>query len=92
MGNFYDEELLVPRPTSKLEHHSLSAVRDRISSIFAVILYIGGCSSISNLRTPHAVVAGTHLYTSIYTPIAKNWKYILSRMIKAASVTQVSSV
>jgi len=53
--------LLAPRPTPKLEGHSLSAVRDCLFSTFAATLHIGGRSSIRNLRTRHAVVTGTHL-------------------------------
>ena len=57
---FYGEELLAPHPTSKLEGHPLSAVRDCFINIFAATLHIGGRSSIRNLRTRHAVVTGTH--------------------------------
>jgi hypothetical protein len=43
---FNGEELLTPRPTPKLEDHSLLAVRDYLFSIFAatynVYEYIGG--------------------------------------------------
>ena len=61
MIRFYDEELLARRPTTKLEDHPLSAVRDCFFNIFAVTLHIGGRSYIRNLRTPHAVVTETHL-------------------------------
>jgi hypothetical protein len=37
---FYDEELLAPRPTSNLEEHPLSAVRNCLFSIFAATLHI----------------------------------------------------
>jgi hypothetical protein len=39
---FYGEELLAPRPTSKLENHHLSAVRDCLLNIrvFAATLHI----------------------------------------------------
>jgi len=53
---FYSEELLAPRPTHNLGDYPLSAVRDCLFHIFAAILYIGGRSSIRNLRTCHAVV------------------------------------
>jgi hypothetical protein len=56
---FHGEELLAPRPTPKLEDHSLSAVRNCLFNIFAATLHIGGRSSIRNLRTRHAVVTGT---------------------------------
>jgi len=55
------EKLLTPRPTPKLEGHPLSTVRDCLFNIFAATLHIGGRSSIHNLRTPHALVTGTHL-------------------------------
>jgi len=55
------EQLLAPRPTPKLEEHSLSAVRDCLLNIFAATLHIEGRSSIRNLRSRHAVVTGTHL-------------------------------
>jgi hypothetical protein len=35
---FYGEELLVPRPTPKLEDHPLSAVRGCLFNIFAATL------------------------------------------------------
>jgi len=53
--------LLAPRPTHKLEDHPLSAVRNCLFSIFAASLHIGGCSSIRNLRTCHALATGSHL-------------------------------
>jgi hypothetical protein len=58
---FYGEELLAPRPTPKLEDHPLSALRDFLFNIFISTLHIGGCPSIRNLRTHHAVVTGTDL-------------------------------
>ena len=60
-SRFNREELLAPRPTPKLEDHSLSAVRDCLFNIFAATLNIGGRSSIRNLMTRHALVTGTHL-------------------------------
>ena len=56
---FYGEELLAPRPTSRLDVHPLSAVRDCLFNILAATLHIGGRSSNSNLRARHAVVTGT---------------------------------
>ena len=61
MIRFYVEELLAPRPTSRLEDHPLSAVRDCLFSIFEATLHIAGRSAIRSLRTRHAVVTGTHL-------------------------------
>jgi len=59
--SFYSAELILPRPTLKLEDHSLSAVRNCLFNIFAATLHTGRRSSIQNLRTRHAVVRGTHL-------------------------------
>jgi hypothetical protein len=42
MIHFHGEELLAPCPTPKLEHNPLSAVRDCLFNIFAVILHTGG--------------------------------------------------
>jgi hypothetical protein len=58
---FYDEKLLAPHPTPKLEDDPLSAVRYGLFNIFSATLHIGGRSSIRNPRTRHAVVTGTHL-------------------------------
>jgi hypothetical protein len=55
---FHGEELLGPRTTPKLEDYPLSAVRNCLLNLFAATLHIGGRSSIRNLRTRHAVVAG----------------------------------
>jgi hypothetical protein len=55
---FYGEVLSTPRPTPKLEDHSLSAVRDCLFNMFAATLHTGGRSSIHKLRTLHAVMAG----------------------------------
>jgi len=60
-ASFYGEEWSTLRPTPKLEDHPLSAVCDCLFNIFTATLYIGGCSSIPNLRTCHALVTGTHL-------------------------------
>jgi len=37
---FYDEDLLAPRPTSKLDCHPLSAVSDCLFNMFAATLHI----------------------------------------------------
>jgi len=58
---FYGEESLAFRPTPKLEDHPLSTVRYCLFNIFAAILRVGGCFSIRNLRTRHAVLTGAHL-------------------------------
>jgi hypothetical protein len=68
-ATFYGEELLAPRPTPKLEDHSLSGVRDCLFNIFADTHCFGGRSSVRNLKTRHAVVTGTHLS---WLPIASD--------------------
>jgi len=65
-ARFYSEKLLAPRPTPKLEDHSLSAVRDCLLNTFAATFHIGGRSSIYNLRTRHAVTKGTLLSWMIF--------------------------
>jgi hypothetical protein len=42
----YGEELLAPRPTSKMEDQLLPAVHDCFYNIFATTLHIGGRSSV----------------------------------------------
>ena len=61
IATFYDDELLAPRPTSKLEDHPLLSVHNCLLNIFMNTLHIGGLSSICNLRKLHAVVTETHL-------------------------------
>jgi hypothetical protein len=61
MTRFYGDELLAPRPTTKLEDLPVSAVRVCLFNIFAAALHIVGRSSIRNLRTRHAVITGTYL-------------------------------
>ena len=68
MISFYDEELLAPRPTPKLEDHPLSSVRDCLFDIFAATLHIGGRSSIRNLKTRHDVVTGTDKHGKLVIP------------------------
>ena len=58
---FYGEELLAPRPTTNLEDHTLSAVRDCSFNILVATLHIRGRSSKRNLRTRRAVVIVNHL-------------------------------
>ena len=58
---FYGEELLAPRPNTKLEDHALSAVRFCLFNIFAVTLHSGGRSSTRNLRKRYVMVTGIHL-------------------------------
>jgi hypothetical protein len=55
------EKLLTPHPIPKPLDQPLSAVRNCLFSIFAASLHIGGCSSVRNLRTCHAVATGSHL-------------------------------
>ena len=58
--SFYGEELLAPRPTPKLEDHTLLVVHGCLFNIFAATLHTGGRPSIRNLKTRHFVVTGTH--------------------------------
>jgi hypothetical protein len=51
----HGEQLLASLPNPKPEGHPFSALRDCLFNIFAVIIHIGGLSSIRNLRTRHAV-------------------------------------
>jgi len=60
-------ELRAPRPTPKYEDHHLLAVQDRLFSIFAATLHIGGHSSICNLRMCCAIVTGTYLLVTLRT-------------------------
>jgi len=62
---FYGEELLVSRPTPKLEVHPFSALRDCLFNILAATLHIGGRSSNRNLRKRYALVTGTQLSRSL---------------------------
>jgi hypothetical protein len=57
---FYGEDLLAPRPTTKLEDHPLSAFRDYLCIIFAAAFHIIDRCSIRNLRTRHSVATGTN--------------------------------
>jgi len=41
MIRFYGEELLVPRPTPKMEDHPLSAVRECVFNTLTATLHIG---------------------------------------------------
>jgi hypothetical protein len=53
-------ELLAPCPNHRMEEYTLSAIRVSLLNTFAATLHTEGRSSISNLRTRHAVVTGTH--------------------------------
>jgi len=64
--------LSAPRPTSKLEDHTLSAVCDCLLNIFAATLYIGGRSSIRTLRACHAVMTVTHFIMELAKKGQKN--------------------
>jgi hypothetical protein len=68
MRLFYVEDLLALRPTTKLEDHTFSEVRNCLVNIFQAILHFGGHSSIGNLRTREAVVTPTQLsWLEIFT-------------------------
>jgi hypothetical protein len=69
---FYGVELLAPRPTTNLEDHPLSAIREFLINIFATTPHIGVRSSVQHLRTHHDVVTGPNCHrnsrhTSQYT-------------------------
>jgi len=58
---FYGQELLVPRPSPKLEDHPLiGCLRLLIQYICSYPPYLKALSSILNLTTCHAVVTGAH--------------------------------
>ena len=78
---FHREALLAPHPTPKLEDHPSSAVRNCLFNIFASTLLIRGHSSIRNLRTCHAVVTGTHLYTDMKFHRDQFWAHCYSFFI-----------
>jgi hypothetical protein len=59
--SFYGEESLAPRPTSKLQDHPLSAVRDYLFDYSQLPSIIASRFSICNLTTRHATVTVTHL-------------------------------
>jgi len=65
MTRSYDEKLLAPHPTLKLED------QHRLFNIFTATLPIGGHSSICNLRTSHAVVTRTHLSWAYFPFLTK---------------------
>ena len=69
----YSKELLLPRLTSTLEDHHLSAICNSLFNIFTFILHFGGRSSIRNLRTHHGMVRGTHLSWQAYTQTFENF-------------------
>jgi hypothetical protein len=54
-------KLSTPHLNPKLEDHPSLAVCDLLFNIFTATLYIGGRSSICNLRTCNAVVKWDHL-------------------------------
>jgi len=77
--NFYGEGFLAPYPTSKLDDHPLSAVRDCLFHTIAATLHIGGRSYIRNLRMCHAVVSRTLLsWTS--PPICLSCKNTINKL------------
>ena len=90
----YVEELLAPRPTYKLEDHTLSAVCDCLFNTFAAPLHTGGCSSICNLRTRHSVVTWTyHGRDRVYTvPKSTKKRNNLGKMRFIISVTETDLV
>jgi len=71
---FYGEELLAPRPISKLKDHPLSAVLDYLFNIFAATLHIAGRSSIGNWGRAMLCWHGP-FYVQHYSKI---WKAVIS--------------
>ena len=59
--HFYGEQLSAPRPTPQARGPPLVDCPWLLIQYICGTLHIGGRSSICNLRTPHAVVTGTHL-------------------------------
>jgi len=70
MIRFYGEELLAPRPTSKLEDHPLSAACYWLFNTFPATLHIGDRSPLRNLRIRHSVLAGIRLSWEATTRIS----------------------
>jgi hypothetical protein len=59
-SKFLGKVLLARPSTLNLDDHPLSTVFCCFFDIFAATLHIGGCSSICNPRTRHAVVTANH--------------------------------
>jgi hypothetical protein len=73
---FYGEDLLAPRPTSKLGDQPLSAVRDCLFNIFAAALpYL---EAISSLTTRHAVMTRVALNKVLQRTVLKHASFIYS--------------
>jgi hypothetical protein len=85
MIRFYGEELLAPRPTTKLEDHPLSAFRDCLFYILAATLHIGGRSSMGNLWTRHAVVQGLTNHGLL------QYKFIICNMFEHGERTTINN-
>ena len=81
--SFYVEGLLTPRPNPKLEDRPLSALRDCLFNTSAAPLYIGGHSSIRNMRTHITVVTGpTHDIHFHNTSLLPPWLFFESLILK----------
>jgi hypothetical protein len=74
---FRGEELIASRPTSKLEDHPLSAVRDCLFNIFVPTLRTGRRSSVRNLRTRHAVRTAMTRHQQIKLVNPVHWGLLL---------------
>jgi len=79
-AGFYNEELLVPRPTPKLEDHPMSAVPDCSSGIFVATIHIRGRPSIRAMprwQGPVYRMRPTHYVTCVHF-VSKFWKLLRS--------------
>jgi len=77
----YDEKLLAPHPTLKLEYQQC------LFNIFGATLPIGGRSSIRNLRTSHAVVTETHLSWAYFPFLTKKDVYEIATLFRLFKIT-----
>ena len=91
MVNFYSEELLAPRPISKLEDQLLLAVCNCFFNIFTATLYFTNCSSIHNLLTYHAMVKGIHLSCYELWPENFIFKKDIDKLLSIVSINGLFS-
>jgi len=72
MVSFYNEELLAPHPTPKLEDLHLLIVRDCLFNIFVATVHIWRLPSLQP-ETRHSVLTGTHYHRQfLFTDIWKS--------------------
>jgi len=84
--------LLASRPTSKLQNHSLSVVRDCLFNILPATHHIEGRSSIRNPTTRHALGTGTHisraLLSTVVTMVVHRRRCALSYTVVELQIAQ----